>query len=407
VIIRMQAIQRRSLLWVTLTGVLALALVFAFRPQPVTVDLIQLKPGALTVTIDEEGETRVRDIFILSAPVAGRALRIEAEAGDDVVANETVIAEIEPLDPTFLDLRSTAQAEAAVRAAESAKTLAQAEVDQADAELEFARTELDRARELILDNTISQRALDDAERAYKTGKAGYATSLAGLQVRSFELERARAQLLSPTEARQQRGECDCVPITSPVDGQILRVLHESEGVVVAGESLLEIGDPRDLEIVVDLLSSDAVKVSPGQDVIIERWGGELPLAGRVRRVEPFGFTKVSALGIEEQRVNVVIDLVGERERWSRLGHGYQADVRIVLWQGVDVIKLPLTALFRDNGGGWAVFVEENGRASRRVVEVGRRNGLESEILSGLMAGERVVAHPGDRVTDGVTLRVRD
>jgi HlyD family secretion protein len=405
--IRMKAMQRRIILWTTLIGVLLLGLFFAFRPQAVTIDLIELVPGDLTVTIDEEGETRVRDIFVLSAPVAGRALRIEAEAGDSVIANETVIAEIEPVDPTFLDLRSATQAEAAVRAAESAKILAQAEVDQAQAELDFARAELDRARELILDNTISQRSLDDAERAYKTGKAIYATTLAALQVSSFELERVRAQLLSPSEARQRHGECDCVPITSPVDGQILRILHESAGVVSAGEKLLEIGDPRDLEIVVDLLSSDAVKVVPGQQVIIEHWGGDQPLAGRVRRVEPFGFTKVSALGIEEQRVNVIIDLVGAREQWARLGHGYQAELRIVLWQGDDVIKLPLTALFRDGDNDWAVFVEEQGRARRRSVEVGRRNGLEAEIRDGLSVGQRVVAHPGDRVIDGVALRARD
>jgi HlyD family secretion protein len=403
----MKAMQRRVVLWGSLIGVLALALLFAFRPQPVTVDLLELIPGDLTVTIDEEGETRVRDIFVLSAPVAGRALRIEAEAGDAVIAGETVIAQIEPLDPAFLDLRSATEARAAVRAAESAKTLAQAEVEQAQSELDFARTELDRARELILDNTISRRALDDAERAYRTGKAIYATSLAALQVRNFELERVRAQLLSPTEARQQTGKCDCVPITSPIDGQILRILHESEAVVSAGQPLLEIGDPRELEILVDLLSSDAVQVSPGQQVIIERWGGDKPLAGQVRRVEPFGFTKVSALGIEEQRVNVIIDLVGLREQWARLGHGYQAELRIVLWQGTDVIKLPLTALFRNHDNGWAVFVEEQGRAQRRSVQIGHRNGLEAEIIAGLVAGERVVTHPGDRVADGVELRARD
>jgi HlyD family secretion protein len=401
----MKPSQRRLILWAVLGGAVVLALFIAFRPQAVPVDIEVANSGSLVVTVDEEGETRVRDIFVLSAPVAGRMLRIEAEAGDEVIANQTVIAEIEPVDPTFLDFRSEAQAQAAVRAAESAKTLAQAEVDQAAAELEFARAEVERARELIVDNTISQRALDDAERNDKTAKAAYATTLAGLQVRTFELERARAELLSPAEIRLKRGDCECVPISAPVDGRILRVLQESEGVVPAGKPLLEIGDPADLEIVVDLLSADAVKVAAGQRVIIEGWGGDTPVAGRVRRVEPFGFTKISALGIEEQRVNVIIDFTSPREQWARLGHGYQVDLRIVLWEGVDVVKLPLTALFRD-GDQWAVFVESGGRAQHRNVKIGRRNGLEAEITGGIQLGEHVVMHPGDKVVDGVRVKTR-
>ena len=401
----MKANQRRLILWTGLGGAVVLALFIAFRPQAVPVDIEVAASGSLVVTVDEEGETRVRDIFVLSAPVAGRMLRIEAEAGDEVIANETVIAEIEPVDPTFLDFRSEAQAQAAIRAAESARTLAQAEVDQAAAELEFARAEVERARELIVDNTISRRELDDAERNHKTAKAAYATTLAGLQVRNFELERARAELLSPAEVRLKRGDCECVPISAPVDGRVLRVLQESEGVVPAGEPLLEIGDPADLEIVVDLLSADAVRVAAGQRVVIEGWGGETPVAGRVRRVEPFGFTKISALGIEEQRVNVIIDFTSPREQWQRLGHGYQVDLRIVLWEGVDVVKLPLTALFRD-GDQWAVFVESGGRAQRRHVEIGRRNGLEAEIIGGLKVGERVIMHPSDKVIDGIRVTGR-
>ena len=401
----MQAGQRRLLLWAVLGGAVLLALIAVFIPGAVSVDVQVVGRGELVVTVDEEGETRVRDVFVLSAPVAGRMLRIEAEAGDEVIANETVIAEIEPVDPQFLDLRSEAQAQAAIRAAESAKILAQAEVDQAEAELEFARAELDRARELIVDNTISQRELDNAERNEKTAKAAYATKLAGLQVRNFELDRARAELLSPAQGRERMGECECVPISAPVDGSVLRVLNESEGVVEAGEPLVEIGDATDLEIVVDLLSADAVRVAPGQRVIIEGWGGDLPVEGRVRRVEPFGFTKISALGIEEQRVNVIIDFTSPHAEWARLGHGYQVDLRVVLWEGVDVITLPLTALFRD-GDRWAVFVESGGRARKRQVETGRRNGLEAEITSGLEVDERVILHPSDQVVDGVRVSVR-
>ncbi|MDP6615734.1 MAG: efflux RND transporter periplasmic adaptor subunit [Gammaproteobacteria bacterium] len=401
----MNAQQRRLTLWAVLGGCIVIALFVVFRPQAVPVDTRSASLGTLVVSVDEEGETRVRDIFVLSAPVAGRMLRIEAEAGDKVVANETIIAEIEPVDPTFLDFRSEAQAKAAVRAAESAKTLAQAEVDQWEAELDFARAELVRARELIEDNTISQRDLDDAERNERTAKATYATKIAALQVANFELERARAELLSPAEVRAQRDDCDCVPITAPVDGRILRVLNESEGVVAAGDALLEIGDATDLEIVVDLLSADAVKVAAGQKVIVEGWGGDIPLIGRVRRVEPFGFTKISALGIEEQRVNVIIDFTSPQEQWTRLGHGYQVDLRIVLWERSDVITLPLTALFR-SGDQWAVFIESDGYAEYREVTVGKRNGLEAEITGGLEVDEQVILYPSDAVADGVRVSKR-
>ena len=396
---------RRAGIWGALGVALIGGLVIAFRPRPVPVDLVELARGPLAVTVDDEGETRVRDIFVLSAPVAGRALRIEAEAGDPVVADKTVVAEVQPIDPEFLDPRTEAQAQADLRAAESAETLSKAELTEAQAEFEFARTELDRARALVVEGTISQRDLDDAERRHETSRAAVQTALAALQVRRFELERAKAQLLSPAEARKRRGDCDCVPLTAPVDGRVLRVLHESEGVVQAGQPLVEIGDPRDLEIVSDLLSAEAVKVAPGQRVIIEDWGGETPLAGRVRRVEPFGFTKISALGIEEQRVNVIIDFTSPAPDWARLGHGYQVEVRIVLWEGDDLLTVPLTALFRE-GDAWAVFVSEHGRAQLRVVTVGHRNGLEAEIVDGLKVGDEVVIHPSERVQQGVHITAR-
>jgi HlyD family secretion protein len=401
----MNAQQRRLLLWSVLGGSILLTLFIVFRPQAVPVDIETVSLSPLVVTVDEEGETRVRDIFVLSAPVSGRMLRIEAEVGDEVVADQTIIAQIEPVDPTFLDFRSEAQAQSAVRAAESAKVLAQAEVDQWQAELDFARAELNRARELIEDNTISQRDLDSAEKNQRTAKATYATKIAALQVRIFELERARAQLMSPAEAREQRKDCACVPILSPVDGRILRIINESEGVVSAGEALLEIGDPGKLEIVVDLLSADAVRVMSGQRVIIEGWGGDASLSGRVRRVEPFGFTKISALGIEEQRVNVVVDLTTPPEQWDRLGHGYQVDLQIVLWESEAVITLPLTALFR-MGDQWAVFVETDGYAQRRKVVLGKRNGLKAEIISGIEVGDHVIMYPSDAIDEGVRVTER-
>jgi HlyD family secretion protein len=398
-------ITRRLTLWSILGLALLGALAYSFMPQPVPADLVEARHGTLLITIDDEGETRVRDIYVLSAPVAGRALRIEAEAGDEVVAGETVVAEIEPIDPAFLDPRSEAQAQADINAAESARDLALARVDSAMAELEFAESELQRARRLVSDKLISEHALDEAERGFKTRKAELATARAALQVSSFELERARAQLVSPTETHERHEHCECIPIRAPVTGRILRVLHESEGVVASGEPLVEIGNPGELEIVTDLLSTDAVRAAADQRVIIERWGGEQPLEGRVRRVEPFGFTKVSALGIEEQRVNVIIDITSPPEQWARLGHGYQLETRIVLSEREDALKLPLTALFRD-GARWAVYVEESGRARLRHVEIGERSQLEASIRQGLQASERVIEHPGNRIADGVRITPR-
>jgi HlyD family secretion protein len=396
---------RRLAFWGTLTALLLIGLTVAFRPRPVIVDTVEVTRGDLVVTVNEEGETRVHDIYVLSTSVAGQMHRIDLHVGDPVVALETIVAEIEPIEPAFLDPRSEAQAQADVRAAESAEALARAIVEQAEAELEFASREHDRATELIQEGTISERELDEAERGYRTSRAALATAQAALDVRVFELERARATLLSPTQTQSSEAECACVALRAPVDGRILRILQQSEGVVAAGDAIVEIGDPRDLEIVVDLLSSDAVRAAPGQRVIIERWGGDSVLEGRVRTVEPFGFRKVSALGIEEQRVNVVIDLTSSADEWSRLAHGYQVGLRIVLWEQDDVLTVPILALFRDNGE-WAVFVESNGRAVLRRVSIGRRSDLEAEALDGLSEGERVVMHPSDRVQDGVRLAER-
>jgi HlyD family secretion protein len=395
---------RRLIFWGALAAMLVASLVFAFRPQPVAVDLTTIARGGLEITAGDEGETRIHDIYVLSAPVAGQMQRIDTHVGDPVVALETVIASIEPIDPDFLDPRSEAQAQADIRAADAAEALARAEVEQAEAELDFARTELERARKLIQENTISQRDLDEAERSFRTRRAALATALAGLNVAAFQLERAKAQMLSPVQTQNAKGDCACVDIMAPVDGQILRIVQQSAGVVAQGAPLVEIGDPTKLEIVVDLLSSDAVKVRSGQRVIIEAWGGE-PLEGRVRLVEPFGYTKVSALGIEEQRVNVIVDFVSPMETRARLAHGYQVDTRIILAAHEDVLTLPITALFRD-GDAWAVFAEVENRAQLRIVTIGPRNATDALVVDGVHEGDRVVLHPSDRVLDGVRITDR-
>jgi HlyD family secretion protein len=395
---------KRLSFWVPMVLALAVALAWLFRPAAVPVDIVAVESGPLMVSVSDEGETRVRDMYVVSAPVPGRMRRVDLEAGDAVVAEKTVVARIEPSDPASLDVRSAAEARAGVDAAAASRTHAAAQVRRAQAELEFARSELARIRVLARSNTVSANDLDSAERRAKTADAALGEARAEQQVRESEYQVARARLMTPA-SRTRTADCDCVTVFSPVSGDVLRVVTESEGVVQSGTPILEVGDPDKLEVVVDLLSSDAVQVQAGQRAVIEAWGGSAPLEGVVRRVEPFGFTKVSALGIEEQRVNVIIDIKEPRQRWQRLGHGYRVEPRIVLWEGRDVLKVPVSALFRQ-GQRWAVFVADGGQAVLREVEIGRENGLEAEITSGLEVGERIVLHPGDRVAPGARLEER-
>ena len=395
---------KRLLFWAPLAVALAVALLWLFRPSAVAVDLVVADRGPLAVSVSDEGETRVRDMYVVSSPVPGRMRRVELEAGDPVIADKTVVAQIEPGDPAFLDVRSAAEARGTLDAAAASRTHAAAQVRRAQAELEFAQSELARIRMLARSHTVSESDLDSAERRAKTADAALGEARAEQKVRESEYQVARARLMTPAD-RTRTADCDCVAVFSPVSGDVLRVVTESEGVVQSGTPILEVGDPDKLEVVVNLLSSDAVRVQPGQRAIIEAWGGQRPLEGEVRRVEPFGFTKVSALGIEEQRVNVLIDIKEPRQQWERLGHGYRVEPRIVLWESRDVLKVPLSALFRQ-GDKWAVFVAQNNRAVLRPVEIGHENGLEAEVVSGLEAGERVVLHPGDRVSPGVRLQER-
>jgi HlyD family secretion protein len=389
-------------------GLVAIAglLAFLFAPTPILVDLAEVSRGDVVVTIDNEGETRVKEIYVVSAPVTGLLKRIESHAGDVVNAGETVVASIQPTHPTFLDARSRGQAEAAARAAEAATVLAEAAVAQAEAELEFARSDYERAERLSERQTISQRGLERAVLEVKTREAALATAQASLRVQIFELETARARLISPGEALVQAGGACCIEIRAPASGRVLRVLHESEGVVAAGTPLVEIGDPADLEIVVELLSAESVRIGQGAPVMIEEWGGGEILNGAVRRIEPTASTKVSALGIEEQRVTVIIDFTGPPAARAALGHGFRVQAQIVASRAEDVVKVPLGALFRQ-GPDWAVFVAaDDGRARLRKITVGQRNTAEGEIVDELREGERVVLHPSDRIADGVRIAER-
>ena len=378
-------------------GLVALAL----WPRPTEVDLAPVIRGPLVVTLDEEGETRVRDRFDISAPVAGELLRIEVEPGDAVEAGRTVLATVRPSMPAPLDARALAEATRAVPAAEATVARLRAERERAAAQLVRARQQLDRARRLWADGAIARDDVDAREVDVRTGEEALRAAECGVTQAQHDLEVTRARLIQTRGG--ERGH-DIV-LRAPVDGVVLRRLRQSQSVVPAGERLLEIGDPRRLEIVADLLSSDAVKVRPGGDVLIEQWGGGRSLHGRVRRVEPGGFTKVSALGVEEQRVNVIVDFQDPQEAWRALGDGYRVEIRVVVWQREGILKVPTASLFR-RGDQWALFLAEDGRARMRTVAIGERNGAEAEVVSGLAEGARVVRFPPDTLRDGQRITER-
>ena len=399
---------RRKLMW-TVSGVLLLLIVaWAFWPRPEPADFAVVQRAPLRVTLDEEGETRVRDRFVVSAPLAGRVLRIELEPGDPVEADETVLAVFQPQTPTLLDARSRAEAEATVRAARSSLETARAERDRARAELDFAEAEVERIRRLAREEIVSETELDSAELAARSRTEALEAAEFATQTGRYQLEVARARLVEGSTATDNPGHQETgspILLRSPVDGVVLRRMRESEAVVAAGEPLLEVGEPEDLEIVADYLSADAVKIRPGDRVLIEEWGGDEPLEGRVRRVEPSGFMKISALGVEEQRVNIVVDFDDPPQARPGLADGYRVELRVVLWEGEDVLQVPTGSLFRA-GEGWAVFAVEKGRAHLRQVEIGRQGGLAAEVLSGLEEGDRVLLHPGDSITEGLRVEER-
>ncbi len=411
---RLPRLTRRRLVWGVVLLAVAAAVAWALRPRPVPVDVAQVTRGPLEVTVDEEGKTRVHERYTVSAPVAGTVLRIELEPGDEVRDGQTV-AVLEPAAPPLLDVRARAQAEARVAAARAAVDRAAAQRDAARAQAAYAASERDRMRRLAADQVVSRDQMEEAETAARTAE-GEADAAGAAEVAARqELAAARAALLGAGAAGADRQP---VEVPAPTGGVVLRRLRESEAVVTAGEPLLELADPADLEVVSDLLSTDAVRVSPGDPVRIEQWGGGQPLSGVVRRVEPGGYTKVSALGVEEQRVDVVIAFTAPREAWQRLGDGYRVEVRVVVWHAADVLQVPAGALFRPGAGPaagaveagsadpWAVFVVEDGRAVLRRVEVGHRGELAVQVVGGLAAGDTVVLHPGDTVTDDTRVTPR-
>ncbi len=377
-------------------------LVWGFWPQPVLVEAFTAKRAPLTVTIEEEGRTRVVDRYVISAPVDGVTCRVQLNVGDPVEQGEVLLG-ITPLESQVLDSRSRAQAKANVAAAKSALNVAQERALASAAAAKLAKSELKRLRPLMEKGVISRDVFDKAIADVNMTTAEQRSAEFNIEVSQYELESARSVLEYRSGSSAEPAER--VPVTSPITGKILKIEHKCAGPVRTGEPLLEVGDPSVLEIEVDVLSADAVKIKPGMKVLFERWGGDEPLQGVVRNIEPVGFTKVSALGVEEQRVLIISDFVSPSDMWQRLGDGYRVEAQFVLWHEEDVLQVPASSLFRHNGG-WAVFVIDNGYASRRVVKVGQRNGLIAQILEGIEENELVINHPSDEVEDGKSVKVR-
>ncbi len=385
--------------------VVVAAVTWFLRPAPVGVDLAGVSRAPLEVTVDDEAKTRIRHVYTVSAPLAGKVLRTPYHVGDAVTANDTIVAVMQPASPAFHDARTHQELMAALSAADAAVTLAESEVRRIEAALTLAHNDLKRAQPLAEKGTISQAALDKATMAVETNEAALASAKAQLLVRRNERASVAARVGNPSGAAVATAGADCcIQVPAPVTGQILRLPQESEAVVPAGAPLVDIGDPADLEIVAELLSTDAVQIKPGASVRIDGWGG-LPLQGRVNRVEPTGFLKVSALGIEEQRVRTIIDFTDAAQAWKQLGHDYRVIVHVVTSSSADVLTVPVSALFRV-GDDWAVFTVQDGRARTAVIKVGQRNNRFAEVMSGLAEGDKVVLHPSDRISSGTRVAQR-
>ncbi len=386
-----------------LAAAVLLAVVYGMMPKPVAVSTAKVAKGPLRVTVEEEGKTRVRDRFVVSAPVAGFARRIGLRIGDKVTRGQAV-AELEPALPVALDVRSRAEAEARAESAKAALVAAEERARVAAAADDYARANFERTKALHESGFASRDDRERAESEARQARSTLRSAESAVEVARFDLEAARSHLLY-AGGREGTGRTATLSVRSPVGGSVLGIPHKSEGPVEAGRPLVEIGNPRALEVEVDVLSTDAVRIRPGMRVLLHRWGGDVPLEGKVRTVEPAGFTKVSALGVEEQRALVIVDIASPPPLWERLGDGYRLEASFLLWEGDGVLQAPASALFR-HGEEWSVFVVENGRAKRRIVGVGRRNGLVAQITSGLGEGESVITHPSDRIDDGTRIRER-
>ena len=390
--------QRRRKGWRWIAGVLLVALIVAgMWPAALPVETAKVTRGDLIATVNEEGVTQVRHRYIVSSPAAGQLRRIDLKPGATVIAGETVLAVLEPAGGDILDRRRRAQAEARVRATRSQVDQAEAQRARAAAALNLAQSKATRQRSLAKQQLVSQQGLDIAINQEATAAQEDRASTFALQVARYELEQAQA-VLDRGDASGDTADA-LMEIKSPVSGRVLRVMQESSRVVTSGMPILEVGDSTDLEVRVEVLSRDGVAIEPGARVWLEQWGGDFDLEARVRWVEPAAFTKVSALGVEEQRVNVLADLTTPPDQRANLGDGYRVEARIEKARRDNVIQVPAGALSQDEQT-WSTFVLNGTTVEKRTVQPGLSNGLQTEILAGLESNDTVVLYPGDRIEDG-------
>ena len=392
---------RKWLVWLGLAGLFIGGVTYSLLPQPIVVETEHVTRGRMQVTVNEDGITRVRERYQVSSPVAGQLLRIELRSGDAIKAGETLLATLRPTDPSLLDEREVAQMEALASEAKAAMERAEANRSQIRATADLAEIQVGRSRKLRESNSIAQEELDTAEAIYKSRMEELRVASFGMEIAKFEYEQAQAALgLVKATNQEVKKNFD---IRSPITGAVLKLYEESAKVVLPGERLLEVGDPNDLEIVVDVLSTDAVKIQPGAPMRLVHWGGNEAIEARVRVVEPAAFTKTSALGVEEQRVNVIGDFLGgPQANKGGLGDSYRIEAEIVIWDEENVLQVPNGALFR-SGNDWFVFQVEQGRAVPRPVKIGQRNQVVAEVLDGLEIGAEVVIYPSDMVKAGIAV----
>lgn len=389
-------ILRKLFPWIICIAVVG-AVVYGLKPKPLVVETAEVKRGPLVVSVIEEGKTRIRHRHIVSPPISGYLRRVELRAGAPIVRGETLLAVIQASTSNFLDPRTKAEAEARIKTAEAIRETRQADLDRTSAALELAEKQLERQEKLLKTGASAMQEYDIAAAEAQVRQREKNAAEFAVRAAASDVDVARAALLQAQAPSADQAKP--IEIIAPIDGFVLNVYEESARPVTPGMPIMEVGDPNDLEAEIELLSSDAVGVAPGADVLIEQWGGENPLRGKVSVVEPGGFTKISSLGVEEQRVKVRVDFLDPIPAGHTFGDRYRVEARIVTWKGDDVLQIPTGALFR-KGNQWMTYVEEGGISKEVKVSIGKNSGVSAQVLEGVQPGQKVILHPPDKVKEG-------